>query len=177
MLRHGFEAMFELVLFGDSDEFIDGFDHVYGNTYSSRLVSDGSCDGLSYPPSGVGREFVSASVFEFVDGFHESDISLLYEVEELESSICIFFCDGDDESEVGFDHFFFSGGGGPFAFLELDGGIMEFFVRESAYFDGIDDGFVTFHEASSSFEDSFFPRVVVLGHIFEEEGVDFGFFE
>ena len=67
------------------------------------LVRDGAGDGLTDPPGGVGREFVTATVLELVDRLHEADVALLNEVEELQAAVGVLLRDGDDEAKVGFD--------------------------------------------------------------------------
>lgn len=107
----GFVAEFLEELFLDLHDFVEGFDHVDGDTDGAGLIGDGAGDGLADPPGGVGREFVAAAVFEFFDGFHEAHVTFLDEVEEGEAAVGVFFGDADDEAEVSFDHFGFSGMG------------------------------------------------------------------
>jgi hypothetical protein len=38
----------------------------------------------------IGGEFVATLVFELVDGFHEADVPLLNEVQELQSAVGVF---------------------------------------------------------------------------------------
>src|SRR5262249_16936348 len=71
------------------------------------LVGDGSSDGLTDPPGGVGGEFVTATVLELVDGFHEADVALLNEVEELEAAVGVLLRDGDNEAKIGLDELAF----------------------------------------------------------------------
>jgi hypothetical protein len=67
------------------------------------MVRNGAGDGLTDPPRGVGREFVTTTVLELVDGLHEADVALLNEVEELETAVGVLLRDGDDETKIGFD--------------------------------------------------------------------------
>ena len=86
-----------------ADELVDGLDHVHRDADGAGLVRDGAGDGLTDPPGGVGREFVTATVLELVDGLHEADVALLNEVEELEAAVGVLLRDGDDEAKVGLD--------------------------------------------------------------------------
>ena len=52
----------------------------------------------------VGRELVTAPVFEFVDRLHQPDIAFLDQVEELRAAVRIFLGDRNDEPQVRFDH-------------------------------------------------------------------------
>src|SRR5206468_9625344 len=52
-----------------------------------------------------GRELVATAVFELIDRLHQADIAFLDEVEELQAAVGVFLGDGDNEAEVGLDHF------------------------------------------------------------------------
>src|SRR6202034_3643211 len=69
----------------------------------ASLVRDGACDGLTDPPGRIGREFVTTAVLELIDCLHEADISLLNEVEKLETAVGVLLRNGHDEAKVGFD--------------------------------------------------------------------------
>ena len=88
-----------------ADDLVDRLDHVHRNTDGACLVRDGAGNGLADPPGGIGREFVTAAIFEFVDGLHQADIALLDEIQELQAAIGVFLGDGDDETQIGLDHF------------------------------------------------------------------------
>src|SRR6185437_5540390 len=64
---------------------------------------NGARDRLPDPPRGVGRELVTAAVLELVHRLHQADVALLNQVEELETAVGVFLCDGDHEAEVGLD--------------------------------------------------------------------------
>src|SRR5215472_9426534 len=53
-----------------SSQLLDRLDHVYRDADRARLVVDRAGDSLPDPPGGVGRELVTAPVFEFVDRLH-----------------------------------------------------------------------------------------------------------
>src|SRR5207248_1278915 len=86
-----------------ADELVDGLDHMHRDADGAGLVRDGAGDGLTDPPGSVGREFVAAPVLELVDGFHQADVALLNEIEELETAVGVLLRDGDDEAEVSLD--------------------------------------------------------------------------
>ena len=81
---------------------------MHRNTNRAGLVGNRASDGLSNPPGRVSRELVTAPVFKFLNGLHEAHISFLDQIEKRKSSIGVFFGNRDNQSQVGFDHFFFS---------------------------------------------------------------------
>src|SRR5690242_8508442 len=70
----------------------------------ARLVGDRAGDRLTDPPRRIGREFVAAAVFEFIDRLHQADIAFLDQIEELQPAVGVFLGDRDDEPEIGLDH-------------------------------------------------------------------------
>src|SRR5207247_4213732 len=76
-----------------ADQLVDRFDHVYRNADRTRLVCDGTCNGLPDPPRCVCRELVTAAVFELVHGLHETDVAFLDQIEELEYAVRVFLRD------------------------------------------------------------------------------------
>src|SRR5215467_4171310 len=86
-------------------DFVDGLDHVHRNADGARLVGDRAGDGLANPPGRVSRELVAAAVFEFIDRLHQADIAFLDQIEELQAAVGVFLGDGNDEAEIGLDHF------------------------------------------------------------------------
>src|SRR5208283_1524228 len=87
-------------------QFVDGLDHVHGNTNGARLIGDGARDGLADPPGRVGRELVAAAPFEFIHGLHQADVAFLNEVQKLQPAVGVFLGDGHNEPQVRFDQFF-----------------------------------------------------------------------
>ena len=49
-----------------SDQFVDGLDHMNGNTDRSGLICDCSCNSLADPPCSVCREFKALIIIEFL---------------------------------------------------------------------------------------------------------------
>ncbi len=52
------------------------------NPDRAGLIRDGTRDGLADPPNGVRGEFVTATVFELLDTFHQADVAFLDQIEE-----------------------------------------------------------------------------------------------
>ncbi|MBV6497645.1 MAG: hypothetical protein JFAIHJKO_02795 [Pyrinomonadaceae bacterium] len=69
------------------------------------LIGDCTGNGLADPPRCIGREFITATPFEFIDRLHQTDVSFLNKVEELQAAVRVFLCDRDDEAEVRLDKF------------------------------------------------------------------------
>src|SRR5450755_2113234 len=84
-----------------ADQLVDRFDHVHRDTNRTRLIGDGSGDGLPNPPRGIRRELIAAAVFELVDRLHQADVAFLNQVEELQSAIRVLLRNGDDKTQVG----------------------------------------------------------------------------
>ena len=76
-----------------------------GNADRARLIGDRARDRLPDPPRRVGRELVAAAVFELVDRLHQADVAFLDQVQELQAAVGVFLGDGNDEAQVGLDHF------------------------------------------------------------------------
>ena len=111
----GFAANFMHHLARCAHNFIDGFDHMNRDPNGSGLIGDGSCDGLTNPPCGIGGKFVASAVFKFIHGLHQANVTFLDQIQKLQSSVRIFFGNGDDKAQVGLDHFFFGAVGFPLA--------------------------------------------------------------
>ena len=73
-----------------------------GNTDCAGLVGDGTGDGLTNPPGGVGGELVAFGVVEFFHGFDEPQVSFLNQVQELHAAAHIALGDGYHQTQVGF---------------------------------------------------------------------------
>ncbi len=107
LFGRGFPAHLLDHLTGDAVEFVNGFDHVHRDTDGAGLVRNGAGDGLTNPPGGVGGEFVTATIFEFVHRLHQADVALLDQVEELQAAVGVLLGDGDNQPQVGFHHLLF----------------------------------------------------------------------
>ena len=104
LFRRGLTAHLLQHLAGNPVELVDRLDHVHRNPDGPGLIGDRARDGLTNPPGRVGRELVSAAVFELVHGLHETDVSFLDEVEELQTTVCVLLGDRDNETEVRLNH-------------------------------------------------------------------------
>src|SRR5690606_3760186 len=58
------------------------------------------------PPGGVRGELVATAVFEFVNGLHQADVAFLDEIQELQAAVGVLLGDGNNQAQVGLDHFF-----------------------------------------------------------------------
>ena len=102
--RGGFAAEILDQLLLHAHQLVDRFDHVHRDADGARLVGDRAGDRLADPPGGVGRELVAAAVLEFLHRLHQAHVAFLDQVEEGEAAVGVFFRDGNDEPQVGFDH-------------------------------------------------------------------------
>ena len=104
-LRGGFAAEVLDQLLLHPHQLVDRLDHVHRDADGAGLVGDGAGDGLANPPGGVGGELVAAAVFELLDRLHQAHVAFLDQVEEGQAAVGVFLGDGDDEAQVGLDHF------------------------------------------------------------------------
>src|SRR5262249_52337122 len=58
-----------------ADQLVDRFDHMHRDANGAGLIGDSSSDRLADPPRRIGRELVTASVLELVNGFHQADVA------------------------------------------------------------------------------------------------------
>src|ERR1051326_999752 len=131
LFRRGLAAEVLGELARGADQVVDGFDHVHRNADGAGLIGDGARDGLADPPRGVSRKFVAAAVLEFVDGLHQADVAFLNEVEELQAAVGLFFCDRDDEAQVGLDELALGGFGVDVALDDLALRALELLVGDA----------------------------------------------
>src|SRR5580704_6824266 len=99
--RRRFTSQFLHQLPRGADQLVDGFDHVHRDANRTRLIGNGTSNRLPNPPRGIGGKFIAAAVFEFVDGFHQSDVAFLNQVEELQAAVGVLFRNRNHEAEVG----------------------------------------------------------------------------
>ncbi len=104
-LRRRFAADLVEHLARGAHDLVDGLDHVHGNADGARLIGNASRDRLPDPPRRIGRELVTAAVFEFVDRLHQPDIAFLDQIEELQAAVGVFLGDRNHQTKVGLDHF------------------------------------------------------------------------
>src|SRR5215831_4215991 len=80
-----------------SDVLIDCLNHVHRDADRSGLI--GNCPGnrLSDPPGGIGTELIPALVLELIDRLHQTDVSLLNQIQELKPAVRVLFGDTNDQ--------------------------------------------------------------------------------
>src|SRR5690606_35011003 len=105
LFRRGFATHLLQHLTGDTVELVDRFDHVHRNPDGARLIRDGAGDGLPDPPGSVGGELVATTVLELVHRLHQADVAFLDQIEELQAAVGVFLGDGNNQTQVGFNHF------------------------------------------------------------------------
>ena len=88
---------------GDLVHLADAVDHVHRDADRAALVGDGAGDRLPDPPGGIGGEAEAAAVIIFLDGFHQSQVAFLDQVEEGDAAPEIFLGDADHQAGVGLD--------------------------------------------------------------------------
>ena len=72
--------------------------------HRTSLVGQSAGDGLANPPSGVRGEFVAPPPIELLDGTHEPEVALLYQIAEAETPTQVIPRDRDHQPQVGLDH-------------------------------------------------------------------------
>src|SRR5690554_5067150 len=133
LFRRGLAAHFLQHLTRDAVELVDGLNHMHRNPDGAGLVRNRAGDGLTNPPGGVGREFVATTVLKLVHRLHQADVAFLDQVQELQAAVGVFLGDGNNQAQVGLDHFFLGTAGLGFAdrnatvdFLDVDHGQVHF---------------------------------------------------
>ncbi len=107
-------------------QFVDRFDHVYRDTDRAGLIRDGAGDRLTDPPCRIGREFVTAAIFEFINRLHKANVAFLNQIKELQPAVRVFLGDRNHQAQVCLDHFLFGLAGFFFALLHLLNNAAEF---------------------------------------------------
>jgi len=64
--RGGFTSDFLNQETGRSNQFIDCFNHMDGDSDGSRLISDCASDGLPDPPGRIGAKLIPPLIFKFI---------------------------------------------------------------------------------------------------------------
>src|SRR5690349_11449542 len=70
------------------------------------LFIDGPADRLLDPVGAVSRKTKSLGRVEFVDGMHEAQIALFYDIEKIQPGAVILFGDWYNEAEIALYEFF-----------------------------------------------------------------------
>ncbi len=69
----------------------------------ARLIGNGSGDRLANPPRSIGGKLVAPAILELVHRLHQAHVSLLDQIEELQSAVAILLGDRNHEAQVGFN--------------------------------------------------------------------------
>ena len=125
-LWRGFTANFMQHLAPGTHQLVDRFYHMHRNTDGARLVCNRAGDRLANPPCGVGGELIAAAIFKLIDRFHEANIALLDQIQKLQPAICVFFGNGNHQTQIGLNHFFLGLTGLFLTFLHLLHNAAEF---------------------------------------------------
>src|SRR5713226_6601405 len=82
-------------------QLVDHLNHVYRNADRSRLVSEGTGDGLPDPPVGVRGELETLVVVELLDRTDQAHVALLDQIQEAEAAAEVLLGDRDHQAKVG----------------------------------------------------------------------------
>ena len=85
-----------------------GFGLVDRNANRSCLIGERPRDALAYPPRRIGAELESFPILISLGSFHESDIALLYEVQQGQPSSGVVFRDINHQAKVASNEFVFA---------------------------------------------------------------------
>ena len=77
--------------------------HVYRDSDRPCLIGNRTRNRLSYPPCGVGGEFVALAVVKLVHRLHQPEVALLNQVKEEHPLSDIPLRDADDKTQVSLD--------------------------------------------------------------------------
>ena len=67
----------------------------------ARLIGNGAGNGLPDPPRCICREFVSLCIVELIDRTDQARVALLDQVQNVQTSAGVFFCDRHDKAQIG----------------------------------------------------------------------------
>src|SRR5262249_49178683 len=73
------------------DELFYFFDHVHRDTDRSGLFCNFPGNHLPESPEGIGTELIPAFVLELIHRLHQTDVSLLNQIQELEPAVRVLF--------------------------------------------------------------------------------------
>ena len=71
---------------------------MHRNTDGARLIRDGAGDGLTDPPGCIGGELVAATIFELINRFHQTNVTFLNQIQELQATVGVFLGDRDNQT-------------------------------------------------------------------------------
>ena len=79
---------------------------MYRHTDRSSGICDTSGDRLTDPPCRIGTELITFGIVKLVNGFHQSHISFLDQIQKRHSTTDIFFGNADYQTKIGFRQLF-----------------------------------------------------------------------
>src|SRR5216683_2173621 len=80
---------------------VDHLNHVHWDANRSRLVSEGTGDGLPDPPVGVSGELEPLVVVELLDREDQAHVALLDQIQEAQAAAEVLLGDRDHQAQVG----------------------------------------------------------------------------
>ena len=84
---------------------IDGLNHVHWNTNGAGLIGNRTGNGLTNPPSRIGRKLITTAILKLIHCFHQANIALLNQIKELQTAVGILFSNRDHQTQVSDSHF------------------------------------------------------------------------
>ncbi len=134
--RCRFAAHFLQQLTRNTVNLVNGFNHVYRNTDGTCLIGNRTGDRLTNPPSRISRELVTTTVFKLVYRFHQTDVTFLNQIQELQAAVGVFLGNRDHQTQVGFDHFFLGATCFGFTHRHTFGNVFNVFnIQTQLFFD------------------------------------------
>ena len=100
LLRSRFPSQLLQKLSAHTDQLVDRLHHVHRNTDRPRLIRNGSGDGLTDPPCGVGGEFITLAVIKLFNRLDQTQISLLDQIQKQHAAADIALGDADHQTQV-----------------------------------------------------------------------------
>src|SRR5712692_4112258 len=76
---------------------------MYRNVYRSRVLCNGTTDGLANPPCSVRTEAEPPFVIKFLRRTHQTNIPLLDQIQKWQPLIRVTFGNADHETQIGID--------------------------------------------------------------------------
>ena len=70
------------------------------------MIDQGTCDGLPYPPCGVGGKFVSLLVVKFLGRTNQAETAFLNQVLKAQAPVHVFLGDRNHKTQVRLHHLF-----------------------------------------------------------------------
>ena len=89
---------------------------MHRNTDGARLVGNRAGNRLANPPCRISRKFVATTIFELIHRLHQTDIAFLNQIKELQTTVGVFFGNGNHQAQVRLNHFLLGRSGFFFAF-------------------------------------------------------------